>query len=348
MGYNCQGCCNKGQIMKQQRDRIEDLEEEVRNKKRRCKRLQKTVNKLNSGQYTPRYLWDKESDDDSGSEGGYNQDESDEDQTYGSDDSDNENQECNSCEEKQQEIDHLQSRLIDSHTMLLNADKEAQKSKSEIEHLNAKITQLKEQCNSFNLQAQQIEESCGSQKEEFLQNKKDLEFFKKEVRNFQKDKARLQNVENQAQTSTYELQSQTVEKDNRSSFNNTLTRDHHLLELLLEKDLHISALEKSCSAGECAGATKKRSSLDSNYKIWFTKLMKQLKESVQCPISLCPITSPAICPSGITVDKHVFTKLVQDKSKDPFTKLSTCKTFIPNRHMTEILTILSEFSSIQA
>ncbi|CAI2372299.1 unnamed protein product [Moneuplotes crassus] len=82
-----------------------------------------------------------------------------------------------------------------------------------------------------------------------------------------------------------------------------------------------------------------------DYKELFTQIILRLDQSLECPISFAPITSPAICPSGKTIDKSVFIKLSQGDKRDPFTNTDLLGDLVVNRYMTEIMSIIEEFKT---
>ena len=58
--------------------------------------------------------------------------------------------------------------------------------------------------------------------------------------------------------------------------------------------------------------------INSCYKKLYDTLIKELEESLICPILLEKIKIPAISPSGNIIEKSCLERLVNERRKDPF------------------------------
>ncbi|CAI2374111.1 unnamed protein product [Moneuplotes crassus] len=304
MGRNCQGCCDKGQIMKKQRDEIEDLDDEIwRNEKcikknEKCiKHLRNVIKKLNNGEYQPYYLKNQGDDFDD---------------------------ECEECSDLQEELDQCNN-------VIKNLKKQLKKSQKD---WKKKFDQLERR---FQKKAQQCE--VGRQDVRVMKEENDVLTM-----------MYISLVEGNSRERCHggEFKQQS-EEDRSWIWNNDeeqkkIQRENESLRKVLGKNrLHISALQKSTLPREPVIAAQVPGLGPPNYQVLFTTLINKLQKSIECPISFTSITSPAVCPSGNTVDEDVFLKLVASNSKDPFKKVGDCKALVVNRYMLQVIAILKEF-----
>jgi uncharacterized protein YktA (UPF0223 family) len=69
----------------------------------------------------------------------------------------------------------------------------------------------------------------------------------------------------------------------------------------------------------------------------------EIKELLECPISLDMIKRPVFTPSGYTVDQSVMENMVKNKQIDPFTRKGRCCKFVQNHLAKQVIDILRKF-----
>ena len=82
------------------------------------------------------------------------------------------------------------------------------------------------------------------------------------------------------------------------------------------------------------------SSINSEDK--FTKLMKELKELLTCPITTELMKNPMLTPSGNTVEDKSMIRLIIDGKTDPFTRQGVCKELKSNYLVKQILEVIKK------
>ena len=77
---------------------------------------------------------------------------------------------------------------------------------------------------------------------------------------------------------------------------------------------------------------------DIRYKDNYFKLIFQLKDFLECPLSFDYLKNPIILPSGLTIDESYFDRLID--SKDPYNKQLIVKQKIHNRFAIQVKEIV--------
>lgn len=66
------------------------------------------------------------------------------------------------------------------------------------------------------------------------------------------------------------------------------------------------------------GATDPK--IDVRFKLLFLSTIKKLNALFECPITLQPLVTPVVLPSGITIEKEAMHRLIKGQMLDPFNK----------------------------
>mmetsp|Transcript_10366 Transcript_10366/g.9160 ORF Transcript_10366/g.9160 Transcript_10366/m.9160 type:complete len:114 (-) Transcript_10366:21-362(-) len=83
------------------------------------------------------------------------------------------------------------------------------------------------------------------------------------------------------------------------------------------------------------------------YRSLFQKLKEELSQSFECPLSLDTISSPAILPSGHTIEESFMVALINKRKLDPFNNTNRCRKIVINRFCIQVREILENITKME-